>query len=830
VESSPRTFSSPREMDSERLIQALSEKGARRTGGGGRVVPSEERLSIRTPDRPQSQPPVYAYESLTSVPGAYAKPADNIETDYAAFRKPQSSGIYGLLPSDAPTRSYLTPESKQTHRFIAELNLRPQTAHEIESLLISTQQGDPIERERVRALEEARRTLGLPAASAQNSSMQDGSVDGLMPSDPPSSGGVHQSIRSPHRSRGMRRAPDPFAPLPGMPDSSRGHGPLSDDEARVMFDMVDLDSDGLITLAQLSRALFHSPDVSARLLSTRLPAIVDFIKKLHVSGAPVLSGPPLRLHDFVTLVQNRSGEWSSDAANAMGHLGYLNLRAMDESPLAGSSLAGSILDASLADKRSVLSYLRGVPIQSIPGSLATGGPRPEEGGEDVDGKGEFRNLIAKIQDLTTQLQTRLSKEQRMEGHIRTLEAALHITESTKEKEVGEIDYKLKHTTMELQGHWECERERLEQIHARELREQKDKQEAILVQAAHMHAQEIEAIQRDTQPTIFGLRKQEAEHVSEIASLQQSLDETTARYDGEVAWRSELQGNNAEQGQLNAGANTRIAAQEEEILEQREELASLENKKKELVDRCVVLDESQEGNVRRIEELEGESAGQKRALGQAHQRIQDLSDALNEASELMNLKDQGLRLALQQSKNAIDTRNEVTVRLNGAISEATVQKSICVAAAGVLHLDGVDSIMTALGGPADEADFDGGELEAILEAKPSRTVAMAPPADEEEEDLMGGDFSDLLGGPGESRTGSTQRRYEGALTSGDDLGSAATDGLADDISDAVSRTGSEGAFVFEDASRGASKHVLEPPPKSKSGRTFGAFQVPFKPYA
>ena len=89
--------------------------------------------------------------------------------------------------------------------------------------------------------------------------------------------------------------------------------------------------------------------------------------------------------------------------------------------------------------------------------------------------------------------------------------------------------------------------------------------------------------------------------------------------------------------------------------------------------------------------------------------------------MMELKDQGMQMALEQSKKAIDTRNEVTVRLNASISEAAVQKSICVvispkvnfmvlphnlrsvlqahnlmsvlqAAAGVLHADGVDSIV------------------------------------------------------------------------------------------------------------------------------------------
>jgi hypothetical protein len=36
---------------------------------------------------------------------------------------------------------------------------------------------------------------------------------------------------------------------------------------------------------------------------------------------------------------------------------------------------------------------------------------------------------------------------------------------------------------------------------------------------------------------------------------------------------------------------------------------------------------------------------------------------SEATEMMELKDQGMQMALEQSKKAIDTRNEVTVLSN-----------------------------------------------------------------------------------------------------------------------------------------------------------------------
>ena len=38
---------------------------------------------------------------------------------------------------------------------------------------------------------------------------------------------------------------------------------------------------------------------------------------------------------------------------------------------------------------------------------------------------------------------------------------------------------------------------------------------------------------------------------------------------------------------------------------------------------------------------------------------------SEATEMMELKDQGMQMALEQSKKAIDTRNEVTVLSTGA---------------------------------------------------------------------------------------------------------------------------------------------------------------------
>jgi len=100
--------------------------------------------------------------------------------------------------------------------------------------------------------------------------------------------------------------------MPGLGEGGRGHGALSDEEAALMFGLVDLDVDGRVNLAELSRALFHvpapakptlprrspalttrgcgqSPDVAQRLLATRFPSLVDFVRK-----APALPPPCLR--------------------------------------------------------------------------------------------------------------------------------------------------------------------------------------------------------------------------------------------------------------------------------------------------------------------------------------------------------------------------------------------------------------------------------------------------------------------------------------------------------------------------------------------------------
>lgn len=151
-----------------------------------------------------------------------------------------------------------------------------------------------------KALEGARQKLGLAPETVPRAEMTSASVEGLIPPAAPNSGVrallpeacyalqrrprpfiiadplssrcwsaalmlippppwrpqvLSASIRSPFRAKGMRRAPDPFTPIAGGGDRTRGQGPLSDDETQLMFDAIDLDVDGCSLHPSLSRSL-----------------------------------------------------------------------------------------------------------------------------------------------------------------------------------------------------------------------------------------------------------------------------------------------------------------------------------------------------------------------------------------------------------------------------------------------------------------------------------------------------------------------------------------------------------------------------------------------
>jgi len=398
-----------------------------------------------------------------------------------------------------------------------------------------------------------------------------------------------------------------------------------------------------------------------------------------------------------------------------------------------AALEAAGIDATLADKRHVLSFLRGVPLADLPPMRAA------HQGEEEEGPGEFRELVGKVQDLTEELQRGLKREQLLQAQLKTLEVSLHAAEHERDVLAGGRDETVTQVGVQLRQYWEREMARREQEAERVLAGELRKQEALDAEARHAMGLKLEAVRGAAAAEVEERRRTEDDLRAEIASLVPALAEETARAElAETKRADAAEAARAEAAEAaRAEAAAQLEAQEAALAAARAAQAQAKEALADLSMEADALAAARDAEAARAEAAEAELERERAARAAAEGREEELRAALAETRRVVGGKDAGLAAAIESARDAMGLRNAVLVqprpslpralpcagaeargragmqsRLNAGIEECEVQAGICAANSRMLPEEGLQAIADALG---DRAEV------------PPRQAPPAPPA-------------------------------------------------------------------------------------------------------